>query len=269
MRGPDGADHPAKGFYREVDPPHRLVMTIDHSELSDEWHEMVDPQRPRGAARPKIEGLLTVTCVDEGGQTKLTVCVRFESAAVRDALLRIGMNEGWSSSLERLAEVVGDDSTGSASTGGDLAGSPEREIVTTRVLDAPPELVFAAWTDPQRIVAWWGPRGFSTTVHEMDVRPGGLWRFVMHGPDGRDYPNENRYVEIVPPERIVFQHESTPKFRMVATFVPEAGKTRLTMRMTFETAELREQTARTFGAVEGARQTVERLAEFLATSAAR
>jgi uncharacterized protein YndB with AHSA1/START domain len=78
----------------------------------------------------------------------------------------------------------------------------DREIVTTRVFDAPREMVFDAWTDPKHIGQWWGPIGFTTTTHEMDVRPGGVWRFTMHGPDGRDYKNRIVYTEIVRPERL-------------------------------------------------------------------
>src|SRR6266852_4602923 len=79
----------------------------------------------------------------------------------------------------------------------------DREIVITRLLDAPRELAFQAWTEPQHVAHWWGPNGFTNTIHEMDVRPGGVWRFIMHGPDGTDYKNEIVYVEVVKPERLV------------------------------------------------------------------
>jgi uncharacterized protein YndB with AHSA1/START domain len=103
MRGPDGADHPAKGVYREIESPKRIVMTIDHSELSDQWHDMVNPQRDKSLGKPKVEALTTATFDDLDGKTNLTIRMRFESTVVRDALLKIGMNEGWSQSLERLA----------------------------------------------------------------------------------------------------------------------------------------------------------------------
>jgi uncharacterized protein YndB with AHSA1/START domain len=106
MRGPDGSLHPANGVYREVVPPERLVMTMNHSELSDEWHDRVNPNRDKTAGKPALEALTTVTFEDQGGKTKLTVRMRFESAAVRDALLKIGMTEGWSQSMERLKEVL-------------------------------------------------------------------------------------------------------------------------------------------------------------------
>ena len=139
-----------------------------------------------------------------------------------------------------------------------------REIVSARILDAPRERVFAAWTDPARLARWWGPKGFRNTFHEFDPRPGGVWRFIMHGPDGRDYPNRIVYVEIVKPERLVYTHVSGPKFQATATFDEQGGKTTLTMRMLFDTAEERDRTVKVFGAVEGLQQTLGRLAEHVA-----
>ena len=112
----------------------------------------------------------------------------------------------------------------------------DRQIVTTRVLAAPRERVFRAWTDPDHLTRWWGPKGFRSTFQEFDMRPGGVWRFVMHGPDGVDYKNESVFVEVVKPERIVFQHVSGPRFQVTATFLEQADKTRLTFEMLFETA---------------------------------
>jgi uncharacterized protein YndB with AHSA1/START domain len=112
----------------------------------------------------------------------------------------------------------------------------DREIVTTRVFDAPRERVFEAWTDPDHLAQWWGPKGFTNTFEEFDLRPGGNWRFVMHGPDGVDYKNHSVFVEVVKPERIVFDHVSGPQFQVTATFAEQAGRTRLTFRMLFESA---------------------------------
>ena len=138
-----------------------------------------------------------------------------------------------------------------------------REIVASRVFDASRELVWKAWSDPKRIVQWWGPKGFTTTTQEMDFRPGGTWRFVMHGPDGTDYQNKIVYREIVKPERIAYSHVSGPAFESTVTFTAEGDKTRVEVRMVFESAELREKVARDFGAVEGLHQHLERLGEHL------
>lgn len=150
-----------------------------------------------------------------------------------------------------------------------------RSIVTTRTFDAPRELVFAAWSDPDRIAQWWGPNGFTTTTSEFDMRPGGVWRFVMHGPDGTDYQNRIVFEEVVRPERLVYSHcgdggagDVEPvEFRNTVTFEDLGGRTRLTMRAVLPSAEERDRVAREHGAVEGAEQTLARLAEHLAEMA--
>jgi uncharacterized protein YndB with AHSA1/START domain len=138
-------------------------------------------------------------------------------------------------------------------------------MVISRLIDAPREVVFKVWTSRDHVDQWWGPDGFSTTTHEMDVRPGGTWRYVMHGPDGTDYPNRIDYREVVEPERLVYDHsgdspDDPTRFQTTVTFEDRDGKTELTMRVLFETAALRDQVIREHGAVEGARQTLAHLA---------
>lgn len=150
----------------------------------------------------------------------------------------------------------------------ETTAAAEREISLTRLFDAPRELVFDAWTDPEQVVQWWGPRGFTTTIHEMDVRPGGIWRFVMHGPDGTDYDNRVEFVEVTKPARLVYNHgpdgeSEGPSFRVTVTFDEEGGKTRLTLRLVFASVAERDRAVE-FGALEGGNQTLERLAEYLA-----
>ena len=154
------------------------------------------------------------------------------------------------------------------------ANTTDRELVFTRMFDAPRELVFEAWTDPGHIVHWWGPEGFTTTIHEMDVRPGGVWRFVMHGPDGVDYRNRIVFLEIVKPERLVYKHApekgSEPvSFQVTVTFVEQGGQTELTMQMLFPSVAARDYVVKKYGAVEGANQTLARLAEHLPKMGAR
>jgi uncharacterized protein YndB with AHSA1/START domain len=149
-------------------------------------------------------------------------------------------------------------------------GQEARTIVTTRVFDAPRELVFEAWTNPKHLVQWWGPNGFRTTIRAIDVRPGGIWRFVMHGPDGVDYENRIVYDEIVKPERLVYRHPGGEdvepvQIHVTVTFEDHGGKTKLTMRMLFASAAERDRVIEKYGAGEGAKQTLERLAEHLAT----
>jgi uncharacterized protein YndB with AHSA1/START domain len=106
---------------------------------------------------------------------------------------------------------------------------PKGELVLTRTFDAPRDLVFKLWTDPKHLHHWWGPAGFTTTVHEMDVRPGGAWRYSMRGPDGKDYPFNGEYVEVVPPEKLVFIgtiHEGADnQIWTEAVFTEREGKT--------------------------------------------
>ena len=142
------------------------------------------------------------------------------------------------------------------------ADTSDREIVVTRVFDAPRALVFKAWTDPKHLAHWWGPNGFSITTYEMEFKPGGIWRFVMHGPDGRDYPNEVVYVEIAESERLVYRHVSA-HFQMTVTFADDSGKTKITAQMLFETADLRDRTIKAVGAVEGLKQTLGRLGDYV------
>ena len=142
----------------------------------------------------------------------------------------------------------------------------DREIVITRVFDAPRELAWQAMTDPEHVVHWWGPHGFTTTIQEMDVRPGGVWIHVMHGPDGTDYPNHSVFQEVVYPERIVFAHGGRkpggPEADFIATWTFEAigDKTQVTIRMVFPTAVARDIVVKEYGAIEGGKQTLERLA---------
>jgi uncharacterized protein YndB with AHSA1/START domain len=144
-----------------------------------------------------------------------------------------------------------------------------RELVTTRVFDAPRELVWTAWTDPKHLAQWWGPNGFTTTTSAYEFREGGVWRFVMHGPDGRDYQNRITFDEIAKPERIVYRHgggdDVEPvQFQTTVTFEELDRKTRLTMRALFPSADERNRVIKEYGADKGAVQTLARLADYLA-----
>ena len=237
MCAPDGAEHPAQGVYREIVPPARLAFTND----------AVDKD-----GNAIIEGFTTVTFDDQNGKTKLTLTTRGVAKVAYAAQYLQGMEMGWTQSLERLGES--------------LEKASDREIVISRVFDAPRDLVFQAWTDPKHVGSWWGPTGFTTTTHEIDVRPGGVWRFIMHGPDGTDYPNKIVYLEIAKPALLVYDHgdEGQRSFRVTVTFAEESGKTRLTMRSLFATAAEREMVVTKYHAIEGGNQTLDRFGENLA-----
>ncbi|TVX99767.1 SRPBCC domain-containing protein [Cohnella terricola] len=114
----------------------------------------------------------------------------------------------------------------------------DNEVISSREFDFPRELVYRAWTTPDLLARWWGPRGFTNTFHECDIRPGGTWRFTMHGPNGADYPNESVFVEIVPHERVVIDHLSGPEFRVNATFEDLGSRTKLVFRQCFKNKEM-------------------------------
>ena len=145
-----------------------------------------------------------------------------------------------------------------------------RELSITRLLNAPPELVWEVWTKPEHLTNWWGPIGFSTTTHEMNVKPGGVWRFMMHGPDGKDYPNKIVFIEVVKPELLVYkhtgeEHTADVRFHVTVNFEKQGNKTKLTMRSLLESVEEFERIMKEYGAEEGMKQTVDRLAEYLET----
>jgi len=141
-----------------------------------------------------------------------------------------------------------------------------RELIVSRTFQAPRELVFQTWTDATHLARWWGPEGFTITTHAINVKPGGVWSYVMHGPDGTDYINRIQYMEVIRPERLTYLHgdDADPEhFRVAVTMDGDERSTVLTMRMTFPTVEALEITVKQYGAVEGARSTLARLAEEL------
>jgi uncharacterized protein YndB with AHSA1/START domain len=236
MRSPSGGDHRVHGVYREIVPNERLVMT--HSWISE------DPDS-------SAETVVTVIFEDVGKKTKMTFLQEgFTSVAERD-----GHAEGWSECFDLLDILLEK-----------LRGG--REIVMSRLFDAPRELVFSAFKDSKHITNWWGPNGFTTTTYQMDFREGGLWHFTMHGPDGTDYPNRVRYTEIREPGLIAYDHDAgeggdpAHAFKASWTFDVEGKKTRVTGRLVTATTELRAFMAK-FGAVEGGHQTLARLDDFL------
>ena len=236
QRGTDGNLHPFHGTFHEVVPPERLVMT-----------QVYDPY-------PMSELLVSLVFEDLGnGRTRMVDTMRFDSVQSRDGMIASGMERGARESYTRLAEHL---------------ETMERGIFFERVFEAPRELVFDVWTRPEHVAAWWGPQGFTNTVESMDVRPGGEWRFVMHGPDGVDYPNRIVFREVARPERLVYEHrganeDEAPFLGTVSFAVEGPTQTRLTMRTLFASAAIREMVRREYHAEEGGAQTLDRLGAYL------
>jgi uncharacterized protein YndB with AHSA1/START domain len=146
------------------------------------------------------------------------------------------------------------------------ARNESSEIRITRLFQAPLQAVWAAWTDPEQVAQWWGPRGFTLTTHSKDLKPGGHWIYTMHGPDGVDYPNRTHYFEVEPYAKLVYDHGATedrpPLFRVTVVFSEVKGGTQMDMRMALATPEVAAQT-RQFIKAAGGDATWDRLAEYL------
>jgi uncharacterized protein YndB with AHSA1/START domain len=158
-----------------------------------------------------------------------------------------------------------------AMAGRDAPAQPataDREIVISRVISAPRELVFEAFTEVRHLSRWWGPDGFTTTTRAFEFRVGGEWVFVMHGPDGTDYQDWISWTEITPPERIALRHgefRGDPNaFESVLTFEPDGAATRIEMRTVFPTAQLRDERVENYHVIEGGEQTLSHLAAYVA-----
>lgn len=237
MQMPDGNEFAFSGEYLEIVPPERLVAT--------EWFEAI----------PGADYVVMTTFGEQDGKTILTSHLRYKLPEHRDGHVNAGMEWGMRQTFARLDEHLADMATA------------EREIVLTRTFAAPRALVFNAWTDPAHIDQWWGPNGCRNETFEMDVRPGGMWRYVMHAPDGIDYDNRSVYHEVVAPERLVYTQghdiENDPDaFHVTVTFVALGDETQLTIRMRFATAAQRAAKV-AFGAIELGQQTLARFAEHL------
>jgi uncharacterized protein YndB with AHSA1/START domain len=149
----------------------------------------------------------------------------------------------------------------------------DREIVVTRLIGAPPERVFEAFTEVRHLSRWWGPEGFTTSTRAFEFGVGGVWDFVMHGPDGTDYQEWITWTEIVPPERIALLHgesrDDPDAFESVLTLQADGAATRLEMRTVFPTRELRDEAVEKYHAVEGGQQTLAHLAAYVTATGAQ
>jgi uncharacterized protein YndB with AHSA1/START domain len=204
QRAPDGKDYGFQGVWKEIVPYERLVFT----------------QRMDVPPWSSADQVVTVTLEEYAGKTKVTLREVFNTMEDREGWVGEGAEEGAVESWERLAEVV---------------SQTDRELMATRVFAAPLERVWRAFSEPEHLARWWGPHGFTNTFQEFDFRPGGRWKYVMHGPQGAHYPNESVFVELMRPTRIVLDH-AVPKFRLTVTLAEEGGKTRVTMHQLFPSA---------------------------------
>lgn len=139
-----------------------------------------------------------------------------------------------------------------------------RRLSISRLIKAPRHLVWEVWTNPEHIKHWWGPNGFTNTIHKMEVKPGGVWEFIMHGPDGTDYKNKNVFSEVVEGEKLVYNHVTGPLFEATITLVSQGDDTLVTMSSVFESEEQLKKVIEVFKADEGMKQNIDRLESYLA-----
>ena len=144
-----------------------------------------------------------------------------------------------------------------------VSNTEDREIKISRLLNAPIELVWHVWTNPDHIKNWWGPNGFSTTISKMEVKPGGEWNLIMHGPDGVDYVNKSVFTEVIKFKKLVYEHISHPKFVATIEFESLNNQTKLNWHMLFESKDQFIQVVKTFKADEGLKQNVDKLQNYL------
>jgi uncharacterized protein YndB with AHSA1/START domain len=230
------------------------------TQLATHFGTFVEIDRPRRLAFD--------FCTDrEQGTTR--ICVDFEARAggcyvtltheldPQWAAYGESVRAGWTGLLEELERTL---------QGETRAG---REIVQMREYDAPRELVWEAWTKPGHVDQWWGPDGFVTRTESMDVRPNGVWRYTMTGSDGTVFPNHQFYMDVAAPERLICAHgagdESAPPHFHVTVIFEALGprSTRVTMTSLFPNKAARDFVVERYGAIEGGKQTMAHLADYL------
>ncbi len=259
----NGTLYPLKGEFRLLEPHRQLVMTMDCSEHPFKWHDAVNPAR---GSNPNPAGIMVMRVFFElapDGKTRLTLRTKFESAAIRNVIVTMGMNDGWRESFEKLDDLV--------------SGTSARAITVSRLYDFPVAQVFDAFTQADKLAQWWGPDGFTISTQRMDFREGGIWQFTMHGPaaDGKpavDYPNKILFKRIVPGQLITHAHGDDKMddlgqgalFQAQISFAGFANQTRVTNRVVFDSVQARDFVVKNHNAIEGGKQTLARLAHYLA-----
>ncbi len=255
VRDQDGVNSLVTGLFQEVVEPERLVFM--GQAVADE------------TGRPQLETLNVLTLEDLGGgktRLNLEVTVIKATPAIEGTLPE--MEESWSQSLDKLDEQLRQVAVENRTKKTAFTVEPgKQEVVITRVFDAPRDLVYKVFTDPILVPEFWGPKDLTTTVDRMDVRPGGMWRFVQRDARGSVFAFKGVYHEVIPSERLVytFEFEGTPGHVILETVTFEellGGKTRLTDQSVYQSVDDRDGMVRE-GMEMGATETMERVAALL------
>lgn len=244
-------------LYKKIDAPNSIEFTNGFADKNGAF--------ARSAFLPvfPLEVYNTWTFTEKDGKTTLALSGRPYQATEEETKafmdLRANMDQGFGGTFDQLESYL-NTLNHLPNTNGHTAN---RELTMERLLNAPISLVWQVWTEPEHIKNWWGPNGFTNSIDTMEVKAGGNWEFVMHGPDGTDYKNKSRFIEVVKPNRIVYEHINAPKHKTTITFIEQGNKTLLHWHMLFESAEQREQVVKTFKADEGLKQNGEKLEVYL------
>jgi uncharacterized protein YndB with AHSA1/START domain len=240
----DGKKHSFHGVFHEVTKPERIIRTFEYENLLDRGHAVLETVR--------LEAL-------PGERTRLISQSVFQSVVDRDGMYQAGMERGIEESYERLDELLET-----------LKITEGHELVITRLLDAPKEVVFRAWTDPERIKRWWGPEGFTAPVINVDLRTGGRYLYAMEDQSGRRYWSAGEFLDVDIPNRVAildyFSDENGhlcdptdygldkhfPKeTNVTVTFDEEHGKTRLNIIYELPRSAAERESIHRSGMVEG------------------
>lgn len=205
MHGPDGERFEDEGIYLEVTPNRRFVFT---DAMTADW-------QPKG---PFMIGLLELE--PEGNGTRYSGIARHWTPEAYEQHKEMGFEPGWGAVADQVAVLA------------------ERSDFRSRTIDASIGQVFDAIRDPQRLARWWGPKGFTSTFDSFDFREGGDWKFTLHGPDGKDYPNSNRFIEIADNRRVVIEHIADEHhFTLTLNLSREGNRTTVGWYQRFDTIE--------------------------------
>lgn len=139
-----------------------------------------------------------------------------------------------------------------------------REMQISKTLKAPINFMWELWANPEHLVSWWGPDGFTSTIHKMDFQEGGEWKLTMHGPDGTNYPNRSIFKKIIPLNKIVFEHFN-PHFITTVLFESKSEETQIDWALLFDTVEMHDIVVKAHKADEGQKQSIERLRKYIST----
>jgi uncharacterized protein YndB with AHSA1/START domain len=241
MRSPEGKDIWSTGTYKEVIPMEKLVMT---DSFADENGNVVPATYYGMGAEFPLKMTITVTFEEQDGKTKFTL-THSDISTLGDAD-RAGMQQGWTESFDKLAEIL--ERKASAGSKTNLVAEPgKQEILISREFDAPRELVFRAFTDPELYTQWLGPRGLTMTLETFEPRSGGNWRYIQRDPDGNEFAFHGVNHEVIAPERIIstFEFEGLPEkghvLLQTARFEALPGnRTRLTYQSVFQSVQDRD-----------------------------